>query len=299
MSELSNHETRPTDPVVSTEWLVEHLRQNDLVILDATVVMSPPQVDGDYRGKSGQERWLSGHIPGSHHADLISALSDQTAAYKFAVPEPTALAHSLERLGVSNASLVVIYDSDGGLWAARLWWMLRWIGIDGYILDGGWQAWLTEGREIEQGDAPVPQPGHIQPAPRDGFWYSLQQVEDVVGGRRSATLINALSPDSFAGRVPTRYARRGHIPTSLNLPARELTRSDGRFRPLTELASTFASTIGSGPHPLILYCGGGISAAAVALTLIRLGDSDIGIYDGSIEEWAAQPHLPLIVERNG
>ncbi len=121
----------------------------------------------------------------------------------------------------------------------------------------------------------------------------LKAVEAVMNGERPGTLICALSNDVFSGKAATRYARAGHIPGSISLAARGLFDPAGRYWDPATLEVKLGPTLSSVHRPLILYCGGGISAAADALALTLLGETDVSIYDGSLEEWAAIPSLPL------
>jgi thiosulfate/3-mercaptopyruvate sulfurtransferase len=301
-------------PLVSASWLAAHLGP-PVVVLDATVILPAPAHDGDYRPQSARGRFGNGHIPGARHADLLEDLSDQGAAYHFARPPAARLAAALGRLGVTDTSAVVSYDSADGMWAARLWWMLRWIGVPAAVLDGGWGAWVASGGAVEhsgtdgQGgaDAAVrqdrpaglhegavsPHEGAIIPDERSGMWAGKADVLEIVGGARPGSLVCALSSEVFEGTVPTRYSRRGHIPSSLSVPARTLLAPDGRLRPPGELAEAMAGIPGRGR--VTVYCGGGISAALVAHALTVVGREDVAIYDGSLEEWSADPDLPLVL----
>ncbi|NWD90228.1 sulfurtransferase, partial [Pseudomonas sp. K5002] len=131
--------------LVDTDWLHAHLGEPGLVILDATVVLPSPRFDGDYRVASGHAGWLHAHIPGARHADLLTDLADVQASYSFALPTPQALIQALANLGAGVGSNVVIYDRADGFWAARLWWMLRGLGIHAGVLDGGFNAWQRAG----------------------------------------------------------------------------------------------------------------------------------------------------------
>ena len=111
------------------------------VVLDATVVLPAPRFDGDHSASSGLPRFLGGHVPGARHADLLDGLSDRTKGFHFALPEPDQLVGALRGLGVADGPEVVVYDSAGGLWAARLWWMLRSSSISAAVLDGGLDVW--------------------------------------------------------------------------------------------------------------------------------------------------------------
>lgn len=291
-------------PLVSPSWLAAHLGP-PVVVLDATVILPAAQADGDYRLHDGRAGFAAGHIPGARYADLSRDLSDPSAPYHFARPPADRLAAALERLGVTDSSVVVSYDAAGGVWAARLWWMLRWIGVPAAVLDGGWAAWQASGQAVELGDPPDSDfpdsdpPDSDLPAatprltPREvsGMWASRQDVADIAAGGRPGSLVCALSAELFAGTVPTRYARRGHIPASLNIPARTLQDAGGRMLPLAELAAAAAVLDDRGP--VTVYCGGGISAAVVAQALAISGREDVAIYDGSLEEWSADPSLPL------
>jgi thiosulfate/3-mercaptopyruvate sulfurtransferase len=268
------------------------------VVLDATVLLPAAAHDGDYRPASGRGRFIAGHIPTARYADLLGDFSDHATPYHFARPPAVQLARALGRLGVTSSSVVVSYDSAGGVWAARLWWMLRWIGVRAAVLDGGWQGWVAGGGAVESGEPQPPDPpGADDCAPavtaceRPGMWADKTDVLEIVSGSRAGTLVCALSEELFTGTAPTRYARRGHIPSSLNIPARSLLTPGGQLRPLGELREAAARIPATAP--VTVYCGGGISAAAVAQALSITGREDVAIYDGSLEEWSADADLPL------
>jgi thiosulfate/3-mercaptopyruvate sulfurtransferase len=291
-------------PLVPASWLAAHLGP-PIVVLDATVILPAPARDGDYRPQSGRGRFDDGHIPGARHADLLEDLSDRGADYHFARPPAGRLAAALGRLGVSGDCAVVAYDSADGMWAARLWWMLRWIGVPAAVLDGGWAAWVGSGGAIEQGRAdaatapdgpPGPQEEAITPREQSGMWADQADVLGIVSGTRPGTLVCALSREVFEGTAPTRYSRRGHIPSSLNVPSRTLIGPDGRLRPPEQLAEAVAGIPDRAQAGgVTVYCGGGISAALVAHALTVIGREDVAIYDGSLEEWSADPGLPLVL----
>ncbi|WP_369258248.1 sulfurtransferase [Streptomyces sp. R35] len=291
-------------PLVDDAWLAARLDDPRLVVLDATALLPSPRHDGDHRSGSGHDRWAERHIPGSRHADLTGDLSDHAAPYHFAVPAPEALAAALRRLGVHDGTEVVAYDSGGGIWAARLWWMLRSISVRAAVLDGGLEAWEAAGRPVATGETePAPEvPGvpeapmvnTLTPVPLPHAWATLAEVDAVRRGERPGTLVCALPTPGFDGSAPTRYSRRGHIPGSRSLPGRGLLDDAGRFLPRDELAARVGAVLDESASPVVLYCGGGISAAGAALALTLLGRADITLYDGSLEEWSADPELPLV-----
>lgn len=280
--------------LVDSQWLQAHLADPTLVVLDATVVLPAPKFDGDYQVASGYDGWLQAHIPGARHADLLTALADTQASFSFALPPAEALVNALANLGAGQGKTLVIYDRAEGFWAARLWWMLRGVGIDARVLDGGFNAWRAAGLAEYSGLAepitPV-QPWTINPRP--ALWLERSGVEAIVAGLAPGVLVCALGAALFEGTVPTRYARRGHIPGSLNRPARQLFDAHGRYLPKDALALAIGPTLLHSEGPLVVYCGGGISAAANALALTLLGRQDVAIYDGSLQEWAADLRLPM------
>jgi len=282
-------------PLVEDTWLAAHLDDPRLVVLDATTLLPSPREDGDYRSVSGRGAWAERHLPGSRHADLTGELSDHDAPYHFAVPSPEALAAALARLGVGEGSEVVSYDSGGGIWAARLWWMLRAIGVPAAVLDGGLGAWETAGRPLASGDDtdPVPAVRPVTPVVRPDLWVGVEDVAAISRGERPGTLVCALPSGGYDGSAPTRYSRRGHIPASRSLPGRGLVDEAGRVLSPEELAAKVGAVLDTDDSPVVLYCGGGISAAGAALALTLLGRTDVSVYDGSLEEWSKDPARPL------
>jgi len=281
-------------PLVDAAWLAQRLAEPRLRLLDASVELPAPGFDGDYRVASGRAGWLAEHLPGARHADLLHKLADTTAGFSFALPPVPVLLQGLQTLGLGDDSLIVIYDRSDGFWAARLWWTLRSLGISAAVLDGGLRAWRAAGLPLASGeetDYPAGQLS-VQVQYRPGFWIERDGVEAVVAGRAPGTLVCALSAGLFDGSAVTRYARRGHIPGSRNLPARTLFEDDGRYRQGAALAAA-CSVLDTAPEPIVLYCGGGISAAANALALTLLGRERVAIYDGSLQEWAAEARLPM------
>ena len=139
------------------------------VVLDASCVLHPAKFDGDYRRDSGRPRWLEAHIPGSQHVDVPTQFSDTAASLHYTHPSPQSIAEELARIGVSATDAVVVYDSTGGLFAARLWYLLRWIGVDVRVLDGGLGAWIAAGLTTASGDSAARSPveGWQAPTPLD------------------------------------------------------------------------------------------------------------------------------------
>jgi thiosulfate/3-mercaptopyruvate sulfurtransferase len=268
-------------------------------ILDASLVLHHPEFDGDYRRDNGQPRWLAGHIPGSQHVDVSTQFSDPSSTLHYTHPEPQAIADELARIGVGHETPVVVYDTTGTLWAARVWYLLRWIGVDVRVLDGGYDAWVAAGARVATGNDTAPVPVESWEA-RTSFnpWVDKAEL-----ARRSADdgipLVCGLPAGSFSGASPTRYSRRGRIPSSVNVSSRDLFNGDGTVVDDAEIVASYqaagVSVVPEAPE-ILLYCGGGISAAGNALTLAQIGVTAVRIYDGSLEEWSADPSLTVVVD---
>jgi thiosulfate/3-mercaptopyruvate sulfurtransferase len=279
--------------LIAAAELRRRLGSRELVLLHGTVELPPPRFDGDHIVASGRAGWLAGHVPTARHADLVATLSDAAAATTFHHLSADATADAFAALGVGDDSDVVLYDRGDGLWAARLWWLLRWIGKPAAILDGGLQAWIAAGGEVVRGEEPPSQRAVLTARPRSDVWIEREQVEAISRGQADGRLICALSRAAFAGTVPTRYARRGHIPGSVVLTAREFVASDGGFVPLEVARALAEATLPNRAEAIALYCGGGVSATLAAFALERLGYARLSVYDGSLEEWSANPALAL------
>ncbi|MCD2113964.1 sulfurtransferase [Rhodococcus rhodochrous] len=262
-------------------------------VLHATVTFPKPRFDGDYRPESGYATWRAAHIPGSVHADLLGGFSAPDTDLHFSRPTPDALAAALAELGVAPETDLVIYDDGGMTWASRLWWMLRNIGVSARVLDGGFARWTALDLPVEIGDAAERRATTSRTGlPDHGLWRDRDDVLAVVSGDAPGTLVCALDAEQFAGTATTRYARRGHISGSRNLPAKSLL-ADGVLWSTERIAESADQALADTSRPLILYCGGGVSACLVALALVRTGHDDIAVYDGSLEEWTADPALPM------
>ncbi len=290
-----------TSPFISVGELADALSSpNPPAVLDASFVLHPAKADGDYRTDSGQPKWLEGHIPGSIHVDIPTQFSDPGAPLHYTHTEPQAIADELARLGIREGRPVVVYDATGNLFAARLWYLLRWIGVPVRVLDGGFAAWQTAGERVETGESEVPEPVPTwQASAVRKAWVSKSELleRDPDDPR---PLVCGLPAGSFTGAAPTRYSRRGRIPGSVNVSSRDLFTSDGHVKTRVELILAYDAAgieVAEGSdEEVLLYCGGGISAAANALTLAAIGKKAVRIYDGSLEEWSADPSLPLEVD---
>jgi len=282
----------PTSPLVSTQWLADHLGADDLLVVDASVV-AYTQPNGKPGSLSGHEQYIAdGHVPGAVFADLIEDFSDPDGGYPFTRPDAERFAAAAGALGIGPGTTVVVYDTAVGQWAARFWWLLRAFGHDtAAVLDGGLTAWLAEDRPVDRGHV-EPTPARFTAVERPEAWVDKAYVERVVAGEEPAALVCSVPPKEFTGETPSRV-RAGVIPGSTSVPAGRLVDRDARTAlPDADLQGLFAPALAA-PR-IVTYCNGGIAAAAAALQLVRLGETDVAIYDGSLNEWAADPEAPLV-----
>jgi len=276
------------ESLVNTDWLTKHLYDSDLVVLDSTVAIKKGD-NGKYEAVSGRASYESGHIPTAGFADLMGDLVDTDSQHQFAVPTPEAFVSAMSQLGVSDESRVVLYDANGSIWAARVWWMLRWIGFDrASLLDGGLQSWTKNGGSLSTESA-VRNVGQLTCNERPELIVQQDEVLAAINDD-SVDLVDALTRSQYTGDA-SHYGRPGHIPTAANVPYSSLIDDSGHYRTAEELATLF-----HGDHDTrtINYCGGGIAASATAFIMTRLGYSDVAVYTASLQEWAADESKPLV-----
>lgn len=277
------------DSVVTVDWLSEHLDDPDLVVLDCTNFAEWSEPDKRFITVSGASDWARAHIERSCHADFARGFCGDTARFRNTLPAPYDFAAVLSKLGISNDSRVVLYDNTQSMWAARVWWMLRWIGFDNAaILDGGLQNWVAEGRCVSSVPSQI-KPSHLECDIRPALFVTKDEVQAALvdGG---ALLIDALSEAQFAGRESD-LGLMGHIPGAVNVPgANMIDPISGKFLPLEELTALFPDDRSS---RCIVYCGSGIAAASVAFVMNRLGFDDVSIYMPGLQEWIEDPNAPV------
>jgi len=275
--------------LVSVEWLSAHLDDPDLVVLDCTNFAEFDTKTGKYNTISGRKNWAKDHITGSQFADFTDGLSGDCKLYRNTLPDPQHFATALTKLGVGDETRVVLYDTGASMWAARVWWMLRWIGFDKVtVLDGGLAQWkASRGKTTSQFCTPRPREltAHMRPkifVTKDDVKASLEDG--------STLIIDALSKGQYAGS-DSDLGICGHISGAINIPATSLIDpKTGLYYPLEKLACSFPQ---DRSRPTIIYCGSGIAAASVAYTMHRLGFDNIAIYMPGLQEWMSGTNLPL------
>ncbi len=278
--------------LVDTAWLATRLDDPTIVVLDCTTHLVPQPAAG-YSVVPGRADFERGHIPGAQYADLQADLSDPSHQFRFMLPDPARFAASMGRLGVSDATRVVLYSTANVWWASRVWWLLRVFGHDNAaVLDDGWQKWSAEGRATETGPGKPRPPASLTAREPRPLMADRSEVLAAVGDGAVCT-INALRPEQHTGTGGVQYGRPGRIAGSVNVAATTLLNpTTNEFLPAEELRRKFES-VGAMDRKVITYCGGGIAASADALVLTMLGHKDVRLYDASLSEWVKDPSLPM------
>jgi thiosulfate/3-mercaptopyruvate sulfurtransferase len=283
-----------TRPIVSTQWLAEHLDMPGLRIFDTSVYLTVNPAGPGYITESGRAKWSSAHIPGAGFLDMLNEFSDNSSGVGFTMPPPARVAELAGQHGIGDDSTVVLYCGQSIMWSTRMWWMLRSIGFDNVaILDGGWEKWQREQRPVSAEARPYPR-ATLTPKPRPRHWADKAEVLMAMRSPRTCT-INALQPDVYSGET-NRYGRPGHIPGSHGVYYNSLLDpKEGTFLPPEQLQERFEQSGALASPRVIVYCGGGVSATIDALALTLLEHPDVAVYDGSMMEWVADPALPLVL----
>lgn len=244
---------------------------------------------------SGRRAYAGGHLPGAQFLDLEEDLSGPVTGRngRHPLPDPCLLAAKLASLGVHAETQVVAYDDVGGMFAARLWWLLRWLGHHRVaVLDGGLHAWTNGGHALSTG-AVLPRPAnfhlHLHDSMKVDSDYVLNHLHtpDMV-------LIDARSPDRFRGDNETLDPVGGHIPGAVNRFFRDNLSPDGCFKQASELQEDFGRLIkGGDASHVILQCGSGVTACHNLLAMEVAGLDGARLYPGSWSEWCSDPTRPV------
>lgn len=279
----------PYTTLLSAADLASHLRDANWVVLDCRHDLANPD--------AGRSAYKAGHIPGAQFVHLDTDLSDKRAGPngefrgRHPLPERNAFVETLRRLGINHGSQVVAYDSHGGMFAARLWWMLRWIGHEAVaVLDGGLQAWQAQGMSLSGEETSRPR-GNVQPNISLAPTVSSNDILSNLAAR-TRTVVDARSPDRFRGENETLDPRGGHIPGAKNRFFRDNLQADGRFKPADQLRTEFSAVLGA-PEASIMQCGSGVTACHNLLAMEIAGLRGAALYPGSWSEWCADPSRPV------
>jgi len=277
MTENSKH-----TPMVSVDWLKKNLGNTDLVLLDCSLGQTVGGGTSEYSGKV---------IPGAIYFDLKNKFSDQTSSFPNTVPTAEQFESECRKLGISNDSLIVVYDNMGIYSSPRVWWLFQVMGHQNtFILDGGLPAWISAGMEVTDNYRHIAEAGSFTVEMNTSLVVSFEQVREN-GVANEFTIVDARSEGRFKGisPEPRKELKSGRIPNSINLPY-QVVLEDDHFKKPDDLKQLFDA--GSAPDDSIVYsCGSGLTACIVLVAGLIAGRKSLRVYDGSWTEWAEKNGL--------
>ena len=243
----------------------------------------------------GREQYLAGHIPGAVYASLSHDLAGPKTGTNGRHPLPSIddFSATLGRLGITSGTQVVTYDQDSGMYASRLWWMLRYLGHESVaLLDGGFAKWQREARPTRSGEESRT-PATFVPRPRPEMRMSVDEVVAHLGDSQTL-LVDARAPERFEGRVEPIDRVPGHIPGAVNHHYKTNAADDSTFLPPQMLRDAFTRLLdGRDPSEAVMYCGSGVTACHNLLAMAHAGLPGARLYAGSWSEWSADPQRPV------
>lgn len=275
--------------LISAAELAQCALQPEVVVIDCRHDLAYPD--------AGRLAFEAGHIPGAQFAHLDWDLSGSKTAPdgsfrgRHPLPERAAFIETLRRWGVNQHSQVVAYDAHGGMFAARLWWLLRWVGHEAVaVLDGGLPAWLAAGMWLSTELRGRPRGDFIARAPL----VATVSAADIVADRRAPkhVIVDARSPDRFRGENETIDPVGGHIPGAKNRFFKDNLQDDGCFKPAEQLQAEWRAVLAS-PGAGVMQCGSGVTACHNLLALEIASMQGAALYPGSWSEWCADPARPV------
>ena len=275
--------------LISPAELAAHLDDPTWVIIDCRHDLMNPD--------AGRTGYATGHIKNALFANLDHELSgakqgaDGVFRGRHPLPERADLVATLRGWGIDADSQVVAYDAHGGMFAARLWWLLRWVGHAGVaVLDGGWSAWQAQGLPMSD-QTPVRARGSIaEQAPLVATASAADILDNLTRGVK--IIVDARAPERFRGENETMDPVGGHIPGARNRFFKDNLEADGRFKTGAQLKTDFSALVDD-PAAAIMQCGSGVTACHNLLALEVAGMPGAALYPGSWSEWCADPARPV------
>ena len=276
------------DELISAQARAEHAQDTQILLVDCRHDLMKPE--------AGRQAYLQGHLPGAVHLSLDIDLADHGAGLcggRHPLPAREWLRARLEAIGLSEQTHLVVYDSDGGSFAARLWWLAQWLGHERVsVLDGGLPAWLGAGLALTT-EIPLPTPGRLRLRTPLVAWVDVDTVADDVAQDRRVVL-DARAPTRFSGAQEPLDPVAGHIPGALNRFWQANLAADGCFHPADQLRAEFLSLLKGRPADAVIHqCGSGVTACHNLLAMAHAGLGGTLLYAGSWSEWCSDPSRPV------
>jgi thiosulfate/3-mercaptopyruvate sulfurtransferase len=274
--------------LITTEELAGRLGSPGWVVVDCRFDLTDPA--------AGEAAWREAHIPGAVFADLDRLLSGPVSPERggrHPLPDAETLCAGFGQLGIHAGSQVIAYDASAGMLAGRLWWLLRWLGHEQVaVLDGGLDAWLQAGHEVNSIE-PEPAPCEFH---GEAGHMPVLNAEQVAAGIADGSLVvvDVRAADRFRGETEPLDKVAGHVPGAINLPLGSNLSADGTFHTAEVLAALYEKNLpDTDPSALAFMCGSGVSACHSLLALEIIGWSGAALYAGSWSDWISDPHRPV------
>ncbi|SEQ74590.1 thiosulfate/3-mercaptopyruvate sulfurtransferase [Virgibacillus subterraneus] len=264
--------------IVNDTWLKEQLENKleNTVVVDVRFELNDPE--------AGRKAYLESHIPHAVYLDLNKDLSGKAEKHggNHPLPDKDMFAAKIGNIGIDHDTAVVIYDQRNDMFAARLWWLLHYIGHDNvYLLDGGFERWVEQGHEVSS-EIPTLSAKDFQPNFRKNQVADIDEVKEKLGNK-SAVLIDSRSRDRYLGKTEPLYPKAGHIPGAKNYFWKNVLDENGNWKNDTDLQENFSSL--SKEDEIIVSCGSGVSACPNVLALKKAGYKNVKLYPGSFSDW--------------
>ena len=286
----------PASPLIRAEALQARLanQPDGVLVVDCSFDLADPA--------AGRRAYEGGHIPGARYVGLEDTLSAPKTGRngRHPLPDRARFATAMAALGADDDTLIVACDNAAGMYAARLWWMLRWCGHERtVVLDGGVAAWKADGLPLATGAPSTRQPGRFSLRAPLVSTIDYEGVKaNIASGER--LVLDARAPDRFRGENETLDPIGGHIPGARNRLFRDNLAADGRFKPADVLRREFAALFGArSPGTIVNQCGSGVTACHNLLAQEAAGLGGALLYPGSWSEWSAQPGAPIATGPEG
>jgi thiosulfate/3-mercaptopyruvate sulfurtransferase len=276
--------------LIDPSTLAAKLNDPNWIVIDCRFDLSNPS--------KGEEQYREGHIPGARYAHLDRHLSGAKTGRngRHPLPDSDQVVRNFSDLGISPGMQVVAYDADTGMYASRLWWMLRWLGHDSVaVLDGGLARWQREGHPVRGGVESSTQ-GNFKGSPRPGWRLTADEVQKDLGNP-GRVLVDSRTAERYRGIGETLDKVGGHIPGARNYFYGQNLTAEKTFKSPEDLKTQWDPVIkGHDPRDVVVYCGSGVTACHNLLALEHAGIHGVKIYPGSWSEWSSDPARPVATE---
>lgn len=268
-----------TQPIISGLWLSGQLDNSKVVIVDCRFQLTQPEW--------GYRQYSIAHIPGAFYLDLAKDLSAPVNRHggRHPLPEIDFLAQKLAQMGIIlGETLVIAYDDSRFAFAARLWWLLRYLGHERVaLLDGGWNGWQESAYPVSS-EVPAPRSGNFVPRPNLNWIIDLETVK-VKKDLPSVVLVDSRDGDRYRGEREPIDPIAGHIPGAVNSPWQAVSNESGFLQPLSTQQQLWANY--QQADEIIVYCGSGVTACVNLFSMVLIGIDKAKLYPGGWSDWCS------------